>query len=430
MASERETVLFSRVPPSTLAERLVRAMGSSAGELADNPRSYLQTAFSLDNSNNWIAVRLLRDLGDAAVEVARHPFRFINGARLSDQITVLALNESTLSSSTFVDGRFIASAVTPEAIVTTRRRRLRPVLAVSAFFHSFLIVYLLYIAIVSPYAHLRIVNKAYRPFDPTMLGPLVYPPGMIKAQNLNKTLSLEEIQERARKRQEQLAKQREKEERERLAREKAEQEKAEREKQIAEAKAAEEKKASEAKPDGKIEFNEAALKDIVGKLSTLYHAGGLDVENTRFTVMLSFKIKPDGSLTGFNVLKSSGSKSVDEKAADVLWTIGESHALGTLSTLTSNSIRLDVTEQNVRVTITSFAPSAEIAKQKASDLNALFFFLKLAQKAKGNNNVVELLSMAKVRSDNNRIDADLTMTRAMASQLLSNKVGTNPTNPQ
>jgi hypothetical protein len=253
---------------------------------------------------------------------------------------------------------------------------------------------------------------------------------MIKAQNLNKTLSLEEIQERARKRQEQLAKQREKEERERLAREKAEQEKAEREKQIAEAKAAEEKKASEAKPDGKIEFNEAALKDIVGKLSTLYHAGGLDVENTRFTVMLSFKIKPDGSLTGFNVLKSSGSKSVDEKAADVLWTIGESHALGTLSTLTSNSIRLDVTEQNVRVTITSFAPSAEIAKQKASDLNALFFFLKLAQKAKGNNNVVELLSMAKVRSDNNRIDADLTMTRAMASQLLSNKVGTNPTNPQ
>ena len=77
MASKRETVLFSSVPPSTLAERLVRVIGSSAGEVGANPSSYFQTALSLDNSNDWIAVRLLRNLGAAAGEVARHPLHFI-----------------------------------------------------------------------------------------------------------------------------------------------------------------------------------------------------------------------------------------------------------------------------------------------------------------------------------------------------------------
>ena len=133
-------------------------------------------------------------------------------------------------------------------------------------------------------------------------------------------------------------------------------------------------------------------------------------------------------MTDIRTLKSSGSKNLDVKAADVLWTIGESHALGTLSTLTSNSIRLDLTGDVARLTITSFAPNPEEAKQKANDLNALFFFLKVAQKAKGNNDVVELLSHAKVRSDNNRIDADLTMSRARVAQLIKNKVGSNTTN--
>jgi hypothetical protein len=271
------------------------------------------------------------------------------------------------------------------------------------------------------------VNKAYRPFDPTMLGPLYYPAQIVRTQNPTRTLTLEEIQERARKRKAELAKLREKEESERLAREKAEREKAEKERLLAEAKAAGEKKPADAKP-GAIEFNEAALKDIVGKLYTLLQAGGLDDEVTNFSVMLSFKIKPDGSLDNIRPLKSSGSKNLDEKAADVLWTIGESHALGTLSTLTSNSIRLDLKGDVARLTITSFAPNAEEAKQKANDLNALFFFLKVAQKAKGNTDVVELLSHAKVRSDNNRIDADLTMSRARVAQLIRNKVGSNTTN--
>jgi hypothetical protein len=156
---------------------------------------------------------------------------------------------------------------------------------------------------------------------------------------------------------------------------------------------------------------------VVGKIYVLYQAGGLDVDITHFSVMLGFKIEPDGSLSRIRVLKSSGSKSVDDKAADVLWTLGESHALGTLSSLSSNSIRLDLNETTARLTITSFAASAEEAKKKATELNSLFFFLRLGQRSK-NPDIAELLDLAKIRSENNRIDADLTVSRARAAELM------------
>ena len=430
MASERDTALFSSFPRSTLAGRLLRAMRDAVAEFGRNPGSYLKVAFSLDNANSWVAVRLVRDIGSAFSEALRHPVRFTRNAGLGESVTVLALNESTLSIGEFIDGRFIASAMTPNGVITRGRRRFRPVLAGSAFLHSFLIIYLLYIAIVAPYAGIRVVNKAYRPFDPAMLGPLRYPPGMIRQKLSKDTLSLEEIRERARKRQEELAREREKAERERLAREKAEKEKAE--KELAEAKAAEEKKAAEAKaaeakPGASFEFNEAALKDVVGKIYVLYQAGGLDVDVTNFSVMLGFKIEPDGSLSHIRILKSSGSKNVDNKAADVLWTLGESHALGTLSKLTSNSIRLDLNETLARLTITSFAPSVDEAQQKAKELNSLFFFLRLAQKAK-NPEVAELLALARITSSNNRIDANLTLSRARATELMRAKFGNNSSN--
>jgi hypothetical protein len=354
---------------------------------------------------------------------ARHPIQTFKNSRMSDSATILALNSSTVQSEQFVDGTFIASAVTDPVLSAKRRRRLRPVLASSAFVHSFLIVYLLYIAIVSPYAGIRIVNKAYREFDPAMLGPLYYPPGIFKPKIPNQTLSLEEIRARARKRQEDLARAREKADREREERERVEREKAEKERQIAEAKAAEEKKAADSKPAaGAFEFNEAALKDVVGKIYQLYEAGGIDVDLSNFSVTLGFKIEPDGSISNVKTLRSSGSKAVDLKAADVLWTIGESKALGPLSTLSSNSIRLDLNEQIARLTITGFAPTPDEAKKKANDLNGLFFMLRMVQKGK-NPDVAELLAMARIKSDNKRIDANLTVSRERAAQLMRTKFG-------
>ena len=405
-------------------------MGELGQEIASGPSSYLEAAFSIDESTNWVAVRLARDLRDALAQAARHPLKFISTARQGQWATVIAMNESTLSWTQFISDPFVASAVSDESIVSKRRRRFRPALAASAFAHSFLILYIAYVAIIAPFTNYKLVNKPYRPFDPTMMGPLYYPKGVIHQQNPNKTMTLDEIRERAKKRAEQLARQHEKVEQERIAREKAELERAEKEKQVAEAKAAQEKKVAEAKAaGGNFEFNETALKDVVGRIYELYQAGGLDVDVTHFSVMLSFKIEPDGSLSKIDVLKSSGSPNVDRKAREVMWTLGESHALGTLSTLSSNSIRLDLNETTARLTITSFAPNAEEAKRKATELNSLFFFLRLGQRTK-NPNIAALLDLAKIRSENNRIDADLTVSRARAAELMRSKFGNPGSTPE
>ena len=89
-----------------------------------------------------------------------------------------------------------------------------------------------------------------------MLGPLYYPKGMIRQQTPTQCDDPGRDKERARKRAEQLARQREKARDKRgLRGRKREREKAEKEKQIAEAKAAEEKKKADEKPVAFGEFN-------------------------------------------------------------------------------------------------------------------------------------------------------------------------------
>ena len=234
-------------------------------------------------------------------------------------------------------------------------------------------------------------------------------------------LTPEQIREREERRREREREQREREERERAEKEKAEKEAAER---AAKEEENEDEKAGDTSKFG--EINDAPIKDIVGKVYALYQAGGLDLkgETLEFSVMAGFTIAKDGSIPkkGIKILKSSGSQIIDEKAIEILWNIGESHALGPISMLSSNSIRLDLTSRVAKLTITGFAPSSDVAKAKAQELNFLFFALKMTQK---NSDTAELLSGVKIRSDNNRIDAELTVSRARASEMMRARFGNN-----
>jgi hypothetical protein len=296
-----------------------------------------------------------------------------------------------------------------------------------------LIVYLAYLAIFAPYAHLRVVNKPYRQLDiEALLKPLQYPPQLLRIFAVQRAMELEEIRERDRKRREQEAREREKIERERAEKEKAEEEKAEKERVAAE-KAAEEKKeetAASNKPSSTEfgEINEKPIKDVVDKIYALYKAGGLDLNINDFSVMAGFKIERDGSLSNIRIIRSSGSKFVDEKAAEILWNIGESHALGPISDLTSNSIKLDVTEKVARLTITGFATTTDEARRKAELLNFLFTMLRLARKS-DSPDVAQLLSLIKVKSDGKRVDADLTVSRQRADELMRAKFESSSVTP-
>lgn len=374
------------MPLPGLFQRLARVLAETKRELADGPISYFRAAFLPDRSEDWFWFRLAVLI---ATSVA-HPIETIQGAAATDTIQL------------------------------KRRRRFFPILAGSAGVHGVLIIYLIYLAFFSPYAHVRVVNKAYRKFDPNViLAPLYYPPQILRQTPSGPAMSLEEIRARAEKHKKELD----------LARQKAEKER--REKEEADRKAAEEaaKVAAQKKPVTTQfgEINEAPIKDTVGKLYELYQVGGLDVPEMKFSVMAGFKVEPDGSLSNIRIIKKSASRVIDAKALEILWNIGESHALGPVSDLTSATVSLEVTENLARLRVTAFAPTPEVAKAKADLLGVLFWALRMKEKSP---DIAQLLSLIKVKSDGKRVDTDLIVPRDKAAEMLRARFEHPGTPPQ
>jgi hypothetical protein len=379
--------IFWLMPLPGLGARLARALSDTPGELSAGVSSYLRVALLPERMADWFWFRTARLVGDSLA----HPIETLAGI------------------------------VAPDNTGFKRRRWFVPVLATSAAAHGVMIVYLVYLAFFSAFAHVQVVNKAYRKFDPnTILEKLYYPPQILQMAPRGPTMSLEEIRARAEKRKEEIARAREKAEKERKAKEEAERKAAEEAAKLA----AQNKPAPPAKFG---EINEAPIKDTVGKLYELYQAGGLDVPDMKMSMMAGFKVEPDGSLSNIRMIKKSPSKLVDAKALEILWNIGESHALGPVSDLSSATISLDITDDIARLRITAFAPTAEIAKARSDLLNVLFWALRMKEKSP---DISQLLSLIKVKSDGKRVDTDLIVPRAKAAEMLRARFEHPGTPPQ
>jgi len=375
------------MPWPGLAERLARVLGETSREFGGGPISYLRAAFLPDRIEEWFPIKFPRLVGASLA----HPVETIKGAFAIDPLEA------------------------------RHRRRFLPILATSAVVYLGLGLYVSYLAFFSQFAHLRVVNKAYKKFDPdTILARLYYPPQMLRQTPNGPTMTIEEIRARAEQHKRELA----------LAREKAEKER--KEKEEADRKAAEEaaKVAAQNKPASETKFGEiniAPIRDTVGNLYKLFEAGGLDIPEVKFSVMAGFKVMPDGSFENIRIIKSSGSKIIDRNALEILSNIGESRALGPVSNLTSSTISLEITEDIARIRIMAFAPTPEIAKEKAGLLNALFWALRMKEKSP---ELGQLLKLIKVSPEGNRVDTDLIVPRAKAAEMFRAWVAQPGTPPQ
>lgn len=382
-----ESQLFYMLPEEGLAGRLVSRAEEAFLELAEDPIGYLLVAFSLDSADNSLTVRLFRQLRGALSEFSAHPVDFLKGA------------------------------LSPDLVSAAYRRRIKWALAASATLHAGFAGYLIYKALISPLSGLQVVDKPYRQLDiAELLKPLHYPRQMLRGPG-DRTLSLEEIRERERRRRE--AERRREEERRRREEEERRRREEEERRRAEMARAEEEKKKST--PMEFKEINLAPIRDIIGRLYEMHQAGQLDLGDN-FSIMASFKVEPDGSISNIRILKSSGSKIIDENAIKILWNLGESHALGPLSDLSSNTIRLDLMDNTVRLTITSFAPTPSDARAKVEWLKFIIGALRISQQSKSPE-IAELLSLLKLKCDNNRIDADLTVSRARATEMMRGQFG-------
>ena len=380
--------IFYIMPWPGLAERLFRATSETIREVSSGPFSYLRAAFLPDRPQDsfWYRLSWL-----VATSVA-HPVDVLRGAAAVDSIDL------------------------------KRRRKFYTILTVSAGAHGVFIVYLIYLAFFSPFAHLRVVDKAYKKFNPDeLMAKLYYPPQMLRIAPTGTAMTLEEIRARSEKRKREMELAREKAERERKEKEEADRKAAE--KAAEEAKAAEQNKAASSKFG---EINIAPIKDTVGNIAKLFEEGGLDIPEVKFSVMAGFKVMPDGSFQDIRIIKSSGSKIIDRNALEILSNIGESHALGPVSNLTSTTISLEITDDLARIRIMAFAPTPEIAKEKSGLLNALFWALRMKEKSP---ELGQLLKLIKVKSEGKRVDTDLMVPRAQAAEMFRAWLATPNTPP-
>jgi hypothetical protein len=421
MQDSREKEIFTLLRQPSFIERLAGELRDLPGEMSSSPVSYLRAAFLPDSINSWLPLSLANNFAGEVASLFKHPIQFIKDLLSPDAISLGYIYEPAYTAVI----EFTSYVFSAEKKRIKRSPLLISLLSVSVVFHAVFISYLLYIAIVAPYAHLRVVDKPYRQYEDKLVA--VLPRGLdLGSRSLENTMSLEEIRARDRKRrEEEERKRREAEERRRKEEaDKAAQAKAEQEAKD-KAAAAEQAKAEEPKTDEKPKFgeiNEAPIKDILGKVYAMYQIGFAKVDVTNMTMAASFKIEKDGSITNIVVYKSSGDKFIDTQAKAVLHNLGESHALTPLAILTSNSIQLELTEKNSRLSIIGFAPSPSEAKRLATDLNGLFFLMRMARKS-SSPDVAELMSLMKVTYDGNRVIANLNVSRDRAAEMMKNKFG-------
>jgi hypothetical protein len=424
MPAMREEKIFTIIEQEMFALRMARSLREGLRELAKNPSLFLETAFFDGSAKTGLPARLFAAIGAGLTELFAHPLRSLRGAFSADAMALGYIDSTAGASADFTTNTY----ATGQKI--RRGRLFKPLLAASIALHFAGIAAAFYLIYIAPYAGMSVVNKPYRPYDDKLIA--VVPAGgpRLNQKSLENPMSLEEIKERERKRRED-GERRKREEEERKRREeerrKAEEERLAKAKadQEAKDKAAEQAANAGAPPAEKPKFgeiNEAPIKDILGKVYALHQVGFVNVDTKNLTMMFSFSVEKDGSISNIKTMKSSGNNLVDKYAKEILWNLGESHALSPLHVLTSNTIRLDLNEKIARLSITGFAPSEGEADMLAKSLNLLFTLMRMKQKSTSPD-VAELMSHMKVTSTNKRVDADLSISNERAGELMKAKFG-------
>jgi hypothetical protein len=419
-ATEPERALFSPLPRPPFAARLARALAEGAREFAHSPLAYLRTAFLPARMADWLPARA----AGAAAWFFGHPLAGLGGLLRRDRMPVGYVNPPAAHSATFVTNAYALTKEKPRAWDL-----FAPVLAGVFALHFALISVIVYLTIanmLAPYTNVRIVDRPYRKFSDEQIAQLYARSRPVK-QPTDKVLSLEELQERERQRALERERHAEEEAREKAEREKAERERAEREAREAEAKAKAEEAAKAANASGPMKFgeiNEAAIRDLISKMFERYKSGELDAGT--FSVMIGFKIDCDGSMprSSIHIIKSSPpDPKKEDLAKQILWLIGESHALGPLCQFSSNTIAFEMDDNVTRLTISGFGPTPEWTDQKATELRGIFGIISYM---KGNTDTGKLAKLVKIRTTSKRLDLDLTMSRASASEMMRSRFS----NPQ
>ena len=313
-------------------------------------------------------------------------------------------------------------------------------IAISLLFHISVLGWIFYEGVLSPFTQMSFVDEAYNEVKwveiVKLAQPLKYPPSLLP--NPGRTVPLDELKRRREEAEQKAAEKKKKEKKKKELKEEEpvkedEPEKQEEEtanadddSQTAEPEESTEPAEPEKPPAGPPKFgliNARPIKDIVGKVYTVYKTGGLDIENAVFTIKLGFEVKQDGSLDNVNILKSSGSQQIDTAAVNIAAAISESHALMPLAALSSTTATLELNAEQATLKIAGYTDNSAIASDMANTFGQQLAGLRLLMSVRNQVDAATLLSHMQVTNKGNELAAILSMSRAEASALMRKNFG-------
>lgn len=184
---------------------------------------------------------------------------------------------------------------------------------------------------------------------------------------------------------------------------------------------AKDEKKDETKPPGDMKFGHisgGAFKPHIQQLYTAYQEGRLSVRE--FTVTVSCKAQPDGSLTDIEVVKSSGDKAIDATAVTLFKELSAMHALAPLSQLSSLSLTFEKTASSSALTAVGFANDPDVTNGMANQLGTMKMLARFGAK---NPDQATLIDNIAITTSGNRVSVRLGLPNAAAGEMMKRSFG-------
>jgi hypothetical protein len=304
-------------------------------------------------------------------------------------------------------------------------------IALSLIFHLSLFGWIFYQGVIAPFTDMAFIDEAYNEVKwieiSKLTQPLKYPPSLLPQPG--RALRLEELERRRQEAEQKAKAAKKKREKKEVKEDEEEAKQEENEKTEETAGADNESEIAEPdepeKPAGPPRFgliNARPIREIIGKVYTVYKSGGLDIEKTVFSITLGFDVREDGSLINIRILNSSGSEQIDTAAVNIANAISESHALMPLAALNSTTATLNLNAEQAVLKIAGFTDTTTVATDLATTFSQQLAGLRLLMSLR-NQDAATLLSHLEVSNKGNELSAILSMTRAEASILMRKNFG-------
>lgn len=254
--------------------------------------------------------------------------------------------------------------------------------------------------------------------------PFILPKGFYVAQQQAVEEANRKREQAERERRERIA--REKAERERIAREKAEREKLKQAK-VEDAKPANENTpGEEAKPANPGQFgriNGGAFKPHIKKVYAAYESGALAIDT--FTISVSCRALPDGSLTDIQIVQSSGNKMIDQTAMVIFRELSAMKALAPLSSLSSLSLTLAKDRETTSMTAVGFAANEGDSEEFGNQIGLLAMGARF--KTAGNPDQSAIANSIRVASSGTRVSISASLPNSRVAEMMQRSFGSTET---